>query len=98
MQAQKGGRSDFKYGWVMIDKSTTEMAAVRLLVLSGDALGYLLCYFHFLQDWERFLISKETGVSKQEKNGIMVALAGLAHCGNEQVFLAKVSAHCCFGV
>lgn len=92
MQAQKaGGSPDFTYGWIMIDKSKTEIAAVRLLTLAGNAKGHLLCYFHFLQDWERFLVSKESGVSsKEDKNSIMVALAELAGCGSEAVFKAKV--------
>jgi len=92
LQAQQaGGAPEFKYSWIMIDKSKTEIAAVRLLVLAGNAKGHLLCYFHFLQDWERFLVSKESGVSKQEKNDIMVDLAELMHCGSEEVFKAKAS-------
>ena len=94
---EEGGR-DFTYGWIMIDKSKTEMAAIRLLELSGDAKGWLLCYFHFLQDWERFLISKESEVGKEEKNSIMVALAQLAHCGNEKLFETKVCALLLWGM
>lgn len=90
MQARQGGQPEFRYGWVMIDNSKTEKAAVRLLVLTGDAKGFLLCYFHFLQGWERFLISKEAGVDKVEKNEIMVALADLMHCRNEELFKKKV--------
>ncbi|KAL4447704.1 hypothetical protein ABPG75_004954 [Micractinium tetrahymenae] len=81
-----GGKGDFKYGYIMIDKSSTEIAAVRQLVLTGDAKGHLLCYFHYLQDWERFVTSKVSGVSKEEKNGIMVAMADLQKCGSETVF------------
>lgn len=55
MQAQEVGKGDFKYGRIMIDKSPTEMAAVDLLKRTGDAAGWLLCYFHMLQDWERFI-------------------------------------------
>lgn len=74
----------------MIDKSPTEIAAVRQLKLTGDARGHLLCYFHYLQDWERFLTSKVSGVSKEEKNAVMVALAELQKCGSETVFKEKV--------
>ncbi|KAL4451780.1 hypothetical protein ABPG75_007442 [Micractinium tetrahymenae] len=81
-----GGKGDFKYGYIMIDKSSTEIAAVRQLVLTGDAKGHLLCYFHYLQDWERFVTSKVSGVSKEEKNGVMVAMADLQKCGSETVF------------
>lgn len=98
MQARRAGAADFKYGWFMIDKSLTEIAAVRLLRLTGDAKGHLLCYFHFLQEWERFLVSKESGVgSPEEKNGVMVALAELADCGSEAVFKAQVGGwgQCC---
>jgi hypothetical protein len=86
VQAQEAGGSEFKYGWVMMDKSKTEMAAVHQLVLSGDAKGKLLCYFHFLQEWERLLITSEAGVSREDKNRIMVALQQLMHCRNEQLF------------
>lgn len=55
MQAQKaGGSPDFTYGWIMIDKSKTEIAAVRLLTLAGNAKGHLLCYFHFRR-WPKVL-------------------------------------------
>ena len=63
MQAQERGKPEFKYGYVMIDKSRQEMAAVHQLVVTLDSKGYLLCYFHFLQEWERFLRSKESGVA-----------------------------------
>ncbi|EFN56864.1 hypothetical protein CHLNCDRAFT_144489 [Chlorella variabilis] len=50
--AQAAGDGTFKYKSIMIDKSKTEIAAVDQLVSTGHAEGYLLCYFHFLQDWE----------------------------------------------
>lgn len=95
MQAQQGGQPEFQYGWVMIDNSKTEKAAVRQLELTRVARGFLLCYFHFLQDWERFLISKESGVGKLEKNNIMVQLRELMHCRNEELFKKKVGGHGC---
>ena len=49
LQARARGKPDFKYGYILIDKSRQEMAAVRQLELTGDCEGYLLCYFHFLQ-------------------------------------------------
>ncbi len=82
---------DFKYGYIMIDKSKTEMAAVLLLELSNDALGWLLCYFHKLQDWERFLSSSESGVvGKEAQHVVMLALARLTHCKEEAAFKQQV--------
>ena len=92
-QAQAAGDGTFKYGHIMIDKSATEIAAVQQLVLSRDALGWLLCYFHFLQDWERFIRSNESGVAeKHGQHALMLALARLAHVREEAVFQQKVCA------
>lgn len=90
-EAKALGVQAFTYGHIMIDKSLTEMAAVHLLVLSGDALGWLLCYFHMLQDWERFLSSAESGVvGREAQHNVMLALARLAHCREESAFKAQV--------
>ena len=93
-QAQKEGGSEFKYGQIMTDKCKTEIATIRLMELSGDAQGCILCFFHFLQDWERFLISRVSGVAHGEKNGIMVELRQLAHCANEALFKQQVKQWC----
>lgn len=91
LQAREASGSDFTYGFIMIDKAKAEMAAVRLLELTLDALGWLLCYFHYLQDWERFIRSAESGVSgKQEQHFLMLALAFLAHIQDEVLFQEKV--------
>ena len=42
----------------VIDKSTTEMAAVERI-----GARFILCIFHLLQEAERFLKSGESGVS-----------------------------------
>lgn len=89
--AKEEGVEAFTYGYIMIDKSKTEMAAVHLLELSGDALGWLLCYFHMLQDWERFLTSAESAVvGRDAQHIVMLALARLAHCREEAAFKAQV--------
>ena len=91
LQAREASGSDFTYGFIMIDKAKAEMAAVRLLELTLDALGWLLCYFHYLQDWERFIRSAESGVGgKQEQHFLMLALAFLAHIQDEVLFQEKV--------
>lgn len=87
------GDGTFKYGDIMIDKSKTEIAAVNQLVSTGDARGWLLCYFHFLQEWERFLTSSESGVSgKEARHSVMVALDRLAHIKDKSVFEEEVGA------
>lgn len=95
LQAQEVAKElkmeDFKFGYIVIDKSKAEIAAVKLLQLSGDALGWLLCYFHFLQDWERFLTSSKSGVGDRDaQHKIMLELARLAHCKEESAFKAQV--------
>lgn len=82
----------FKYGKIMVDKAKNEIAAIRLLELAGEADGHLLCYFHFLQEWERFLRSAESGVSgKEAQHRVIVGLAHLVHVRSEEMFTAKVS-------
>lgn len=77
----------------MIDKSQAEIAAVKELVSTGDATDWLLCYFHFLQEWERFLSSADSGVAARgERHRLMVSLAALAHIKDKAVFNAEVSA------
>jgi hypothetical protein len=71
----------------MIDKSKAEMAAVRE---SGST--FLLCYFHFLQDWERFLRSSESGVSSPEaRHAVMLRLAQLKRLPDKAIFEKEVS-------
>ena len=83
----------FKYGKIMVDKARNEIAAIRLLELAGEADGHLLCYFHFLQEWERFVRSAESGVSgKEAQHRVMQSLAHLAHVKSEAMFEAKVRA------
>ena len=58
----------------MIDKSKAEMAAIS----SIPGAKFLLCYFHLLQDWERFLRSAESGVkSAEQRHAIILQLAQL---------------------
>ena len=91
LQAQEGGQAGFKFGYIMMDKSSQEMAAVRQLVLTGDAIGFLLCYFHVLQDWERFVRSSESGVAdKGMQHRVLVELAKLAHTRDKRLFEDKV--------
>ncbi|EFN53067.1 hypothetical protein CHLNCDRAFT_137356 [Chlorella variabilis] len=89
--AQAAGDGTFKYKSIMIDKSKTEIAAVDQLVSTGHAEGYLLCYFHFLQDWERFLSSGDAGVPKAERHRIMLALARLAHMQDQAPFKQELA-------
>ena len=92
-QAQEGGDAGFKYGYIMMDKSRQEMAAVRQLVLTGDAINFLLCYFHVVQDWERFVRSSESGVAdKGMQHRVLVELAKLAHTRDKRLFEDKVGA------
>lgn len=91
LQAQVAGDGTFKYGFVMIDKAKQEIAAVNVLVSEGLASKWLLCYFHFLQEWERFLVSKKSGVSERgAQQLVMVMLGRLAHHKDRTVFEEEV--------
>ena len=57
---------DFAFGWIMIDCSKAEMAAIGRLVLKGLAAGFLLCKFHFLQSIEQFCKTAGSGVHGKE--------------------------------
>ena len=66
-------------------------SAIWVSACFQQQLGWLLCYFHYLQDWERFIRSAESGVSgKQEQHFLMLALAFLAHIQDEVLFQEKV--------
>ena len=67
------------------------------LASTGHAEGYLLCYFHFLQDWERFLSSGDAGVPKAERHRIMLALARLAHMQDQAPFQQEVGSNAAHG-
>ena len=91
LQARSEGDSTFVYGFIMIDKAKVEMAAVDDLKRCGEAAGYLLCYFHFLQEWERFIRSAESGVScRAMQNAAMVCLSSLARLKESTIFKLEV--------
>ena len=89
-QAREACSSEFTFRFIMIDKSKAEMAAVRQLGLAEQAKGYLLCYFHFLQDWERFVRSAQSGVPSEHQHRLLVHLSRVAHNEDEEVFKAAV--------
>jgi len=90
LQARKF-KPDFVFKYIMIDKSQTEMAAVRLLVAKGFAKGFLLCYFHIMQDLERFVSSSDAAVpEKAERKRIIHAVALLTHNREKAVFNREV--------
>lgn len=72
----------------MIDKSKTEIAALAALHIK-----YLLCLFHMLQDWERFLRNSESGVKDvDERLAILSKLKELALVRDEALFKSKEDA------
>ena len=75
--------TDFDYGYIIVDKSKHEIAAVRQLVLISAASKYQLCYFYFLQEWERFVRCSESGdTGKPMQHCVLRELADLAHMTN----------------
>lgn len=76
----------------MIDKSKAEMAAIR-----ESGVTFLLCYFHVLQDWERFLRSSSSGVrSAEDRHGVILSIARLKQQRDQALFDKEVSI-CSFG-
>lgn len=55
----KGFNPDWKPAYFMVDKSDAEKAAI-LMVFPGALV--LLCDFHRLQAWNRWLINRDHGV------------------------------------
>jgi len=80
-----GGNFAFKH--IMIDKSTTEISAIG--GLDGE-VKYLLCFFHMLQEWERFLRSSDSGgvKSDEDRAAILIDIAYMKKAGDEAVFAA----------
>jgi hypothetical protein len=78
---------DFKWGRIMIDKSRTEAAAIRAC---GEQFGY--CYFHFLQEWERFARSGRVGIKDATTRAdLLQDLATLKRQGTEVLFKQQAS-------
>lgn len=74
--------------YCMIDKSKTEIAA-----LSALGITHLLCLFHMLQDWERYLRSAESGIKDvDERLAILTQLKDLAKAKDEAWFKNKEAA------
>lgn len=70
---------------VMIDKSKAEISALGSL-----GIKYLLCLFHKLQEWERFLKKSEAGVKDpEERVAILRALKELAQTKDMEWFKRK---------
>lgn len=86
----------FAWGSIMIDKSRTEMAAIdAVLDQQGSSPGprWLLCYFHMVQELERFLKSGDAGVgSKPERHRILVEMMDLKFIRDKGIFLRESAA------
>lgn len=71
---------------VLIDKSKVEIAA-----LNSMGIKYLLCLFHVLQDWERFLRSAESGVKGDDNRAAVLArLKKMALVEDAALFAAEM--------
>lgn len=72
----------------MIDKSTIEIAAIGQI-----GSNYLLCKFHMMQEWERFLRSTESRVHGKSNEGLRIQilnkLSELQKITNPAAFEAK---------
>lgn len=86
----------FAWGSIMIDKSRTEMAAIDAVTDqqgSSSRPRWLLCYFHMVQELERFLKSGDAGVgSKPERHRILVEMMDLKFIRDKGIFLRESAA------
>lgn len=77
---------------IMMDKSKAEMAAMRKL-----NIHFLLCFFHLLQDWERFLRTCKSGVSgvsleaKKARREILDDVKRLKQSSDRSIFIKRVA-------
>ena len=72
----------------MIDKSKAEMAAITEI-----GANYLLCTFHVLQEWDRYLKSADSGVhgrsNQYVRDGIFKNIKSLLRIADEAAFDVK---------
>ena len=80
-----GGECRFKN--MMIDKSKAEMSGLSLL-----EIFWVLCWFHVLQELQRFLRSAESGVrNKEEQQRILREIEELKLCKSRAQFEQRSS-------
>ena len=86
----------FAWGSIMVDKSRTEMAAIDAVPdqhSSSPGPRWLSCYFHMVQELERFLKSGDAGVgSKPERHRILVEMMDLKFIRDKGIFLRESAA------
>lgn len=71
--------------FAMIDKSPTEMRALR-----DCGIEYFLCLFHVLQAWERFVRSADGGVSgKGTRKAMLADINNMARTADKATFRIK---------
>ena len=72
----------FDFSKFMIDKCMTEIMSVL-----EEGYDYQLCFFHFCQDWERFLKSAQSGVrDKHERHRILLQAQDVKHAKTPEAF------------
>lgn len=77
---------DFKGRIIFIDKDTAEMDGALAL-----GMRVLLCWFHYKQDWQKFLKTAEAGVpDKKSRVAIQSDLSDIKHCTNIDQFVRAV--------
>jgi hypothetical protein len=77
----------FNFHYFLIDKAKAEISAIQ-----KQGHKYLLCYFHMLQDFERFAKTRESGIKdKEERASLLQAMAVLRDIDNKVVFDNKAT-------
>ena len=86
LQARAVGDGDFSFKYIMIDKSKAERSAIVSI-----GAKFLSCFFHLLQDWERFLKSSDSGVrSAEDRHDIIVNVAHLKQQHDSAIYDREV--------
>lgn len=83
-----GAQVDFKGRIIFVDKDTAEMDGALAL-----GMRVLLCWFHYKQEWQKFLKTAEAGVPDlKTRKAIQSNLSDIKRCTNIDHFVRAVAA------
>jgi hypothetical protein len=75
----------FDFTYFLVDKAKAAMSAI-----GKEGHKFILCYFHMLQDFERFAKTRDSGIkSKEERALLLLGMAALRDIDDETVFKNK---------
>jgi hypothetical protein len=66
---------------MMVDKSAVELKAIATVFPEAKPL---LCAFHRIQAWRRWLVSKQNGIPQKKHEHVLTLLATIADASSQQ--------------